>query len=159
MPAKKTEVKQQRAGKQLQIQTAVNVKKTSCAARKRLAPATISKPSELGRTVIGGMRPCCRMLSAFCSVDRLVAEAAESRFEAGGAHSEGHMTDEQSPNPTSTLVANWDQSKKHRITSLSPPPMNRYSRFVAFQSKGTRVRHQCQQRCYQGYRRGRSISG
>jgi hypothetical protein len=40
MPAKKTEVKQQRAGKQLQIQTAVNVNETSCAARKRLAPAT-----------------------------------------------------------------------------------------------------------------------
>jgi hypothetical protein len=29
MPAKKTEVKQRRAGKQLQIQTAVNVKETS----------------------------------------------------------------------------------------------------------------------------------
>jgi integrase/recombinase XerD len=36
----------------------------SCAARKRLAPATISKPSEFGRTVMGWMRPCCRMLSA-----------------------------------------------------------------------------------------------
>jgi len=36
----------------------------SCAARKRLAPATISKPSELGRTVIGWMRPLVRMLSA-----------------------------------------------------------------------------------------------
>ena len=32
MPAKKNEVKQRRAGEQLQIQTAVNVKKTSCAA-------------------------------------------------------------------------------------------------------------------------------
>jgi hypothetical protein len=49
MPAKKTEVKQRRAGKQLQIETAVNVKKTSCVARKRLDPATISKPSELER--------------------------------------------------------------------------------------------------------------
>src|SRR6266702_2061349 len=42
----------------------------SCAARKRLAPATISKPSEFGRTVMGWMRPCCLMLSASsCSLD------------------------------------------------------------------------------------------
>jgi hypothetical protein len=40
----------------------------SCAARKRLAPATISKPSAFGRTVMGWMRPCCLMLSAFCSL-------------------------------------------------------------------------------------------
>jgi hypothetical protein len=79
----------------------------SCAARKRLAPATISKPSEFGRTVMGWMRPCCRMLSALCSVDHFVAHAAESRIEAGGAHSEGHIMDEPSPDPTLTLVANW----------------------------------------------------
>src|ERR1700758_517709 len=42
----------------------------NCAARKRLAPATISKPSELGRTVMGWMRPCCRMLAASsCSLE------------------------------------------------------------------------------------------
>ena len=35
-----------------------------CAARKRLAPATISKPSDCGRTVMGCIRPLKRMLSA-----------------------------------------------------------------------------------------------
>ena len=32
--------------------------------QNRRAPATISKPLLLGRTVMGRMRPCCRMLSA-----------------------------------------------------------------------------------------------
>jgi arginine/lysine/ornithine decarboxylase len=34
------------------------------------------------------------MLSAFCVVDRFVADAAKSRIETSGAHSEGQITDE-----------------------------------------------------------------
>jgi hypothetical protein len=35
-----------------------------------------------------------------------------------------------------TLVANWDQSKKHPDHIAIAAPMNRYSRFVAFQFQG-----------------------
>jgi hypothetical protein len=57
------------------------------AARKRRAPATISYPSLLGRTVMGWMSPWVRRLSAFCSADHFVADEEGSRMETGGSPS------------------------------------------------------------------------
>jgi hypothetical protein len=67
------------------------------AARKRRAPATISKPSLLGRTVIGWISPWVRRLSAFCAAHRFVAEDAKKCTEADGPRSKGYITDERDP--------------------------------------------------------------
>ena len=69
-----------------------------CAARYRLAPATISKLwSVRGRTSKGERTPWLRMLSAFCGADRFVTEDAKKRTEADGPRSKGYITDERDP--------------------------------------------------------------
>jgi hypothetical protein len=44
-----------------------------------------------GRTSKGERTPWLRMLSAFCTAHRFVAEGAKRRMAAGGPRSEGHI--------------------------------------------------------------------
>jgi hypothetical protein len=74
------------------------------------------------------------MLSAFCSVDRFVAETAESRITEGDARSEGHITDEPSPNPpvSTTLLSSQSTGLLNlrlarysvRTRKIEDPPMH-----------------------------------
>src|SRR5450432_3116633 len=87
------------------MRTGNSVNSARCAARKRLAPATISYPSLLGRTVMGWISPWVRRLAAFCSADRFVAERHEWRLAASGPRSERHITDQRNANATEVFAS------------------------------------------------------
>jgi hypothetical protein len=49
--------------------------------------------------------PWARMLSAFCSADRFVAERHEWRLAASGPRSERHITDQRNANATEVFAS------------------------------------------------------